>query len=151
MWRCRHGDEWCGSCYERATRGGETLGTARLRAGSVTTVSLWEYRSMKRPDSQERGGGDGLRLVPDSFGGRCCLCEYMTAGAWDDGQPRETSTLMVVAEEGLIKCCLNDRALGRSLWRSGATMDAALDALEAALVDPRADWRRRAPAPRGKR
>jgi len=66
---------------------------------------------------------------------------YLSTNRWDDGAPRETSTLMVIAELGLVKLGLNDRAEGRSLWVTGDGLDTALTALEDALDSGRADWR----------
>ena len=73
------------------------------------------------------------------------LIEYLNAAAWDDGSPRETSTLMLLIEDGWLKVCLNDRAVGRSLWQSADTLMDALDALEDHLVAGTGEWRVKKP------
>lgn len=57
------------------------------------------------------------------------------------GRSRQPSTLLFFREEGKWKVCLCDRENERVLFRSGLTLEAALDALEAALCVPGADWR----------
>lgn len=73
------------------------------------------------------------------------LAEYLSVTAWDDGSPRETSTLLVFVEEGVWKGCIHDRAAGRSAWLSGAAPVALLGRLEDALRDETVEWRRRKP------
>lgn len=76
-----------------------------------------------------------LKLCP-------AVVEYLTAAAWPDGEVRETSTLLMFAEEGGLKLCLSDRAQGRTLWRSGESIESCVKALEEALKGGQADWRR---------
>lgn len=96
-------------------------------------------------------GEDQVLLTPDDLLMQQypAMLEYLTLGVWGDGSARERSTLLVLWEEGVWKVCLNDRACGRSLWASGATCNDALEALEARLTDPAADWRKA--RPRGKK
>lgn len=68
------------------------------------------------------------------------IWEYVTARTFQ-GKPRETATLLVFREEGAWKACLCDRETERVLFRSGDSFKVLLDAVEAALVSPRADWR----------
>lgn len=70
------------------------------------------------------------------------LWEYMTAEAFEDGEARETSMLMVFCEDMRFKACLQDRAAGQSLWATGSTLEAALAAIEAHLRAGTGDWRR---------
>lgn len=80
------------------------------------------------------------------------LWEYLTSEAWDNGQPRETSTLLVFASEGRWKACLHDRALSAHLWAEGGSWDDLLACLEERLSDPKAAWREvRADQKTGKR
>ena len=60
-----------------------------------------------------------------------------------DGKRRDSSTILVFCEEGRVKVCLSDREEGLVLFRSGRTLEEAVDALEACLVDGSADWRER--------
>lgn len=73
------------------------------------------------------------------------LVEYLEEVKWDDGSKRETSTLMLLVEDGWLKACLNDRAMGCSLWVTADTVEAALDALEGHLERGDGEWRVRKP------
>jgi hypothetical protein len=73
------------------------------------------------------------------------LVEYLEETKWDDGSRRETSTLMLLIEDGWLKACLNDRANGCSLWVTGDALVAVLDALEGHLERGDGEWRVRKP------
>lgn len=88
-------------------------------------------------------GGQGGGMVASAFGeGYPALWEYLTLAAWDDGKPRQTATLTVFCEEGVVKLCLNDRDQDRSGWVSAATVETALERLDADLREDEVDWRR---------
>lgn len=70
------------------------------------------------------------------------LVEYLTRRVVD-GQQIQTATLLLFAEEGSWKVCLNDRASELVAFRAGQTVQEALDSLEAALADNSLDWRGR--------
>lgn len=72
------------------------------------------------------------------------VLEYLTAASYPDGSPRERSTLSFFVEDGVVKACLSDRDQVRTLWRSGASVEDAVMALESSLVEGTADWRRSA-------
>jgi len=67
--------------------------------------------------------------------------EYFTSVSYEDGSARQTSTLMLFAESGTVKVCLNDRDADQSLWAAGLTPEAALTSLEGMLGSGAADWR----------
>lgn len=70
------------------------------------------------------------------------IWEYLTLELYEDGKRRQRSTLMVMVEDGGVKCCLNDRDNARSLWVTAASLEAALAALEIALAgEDGAGWR----------
>lgn len=90
------------------------------------------------------GVGQVVSVLPDdpAFLARYpVIWEYMTIDSYDDGKPRQRSTLLFVVEDGAWKCCLNDRDQQRSLWLAGGSFEAVLAVLEATLDDPRAIWR----------
>lgn len=97
---------------------------------------------MKRPESsgsdKPRGGG-----CPDPRLKKTCpnVVEYMTDSAWEDGKPRDTSTLTVFLEDGMVKVALNDRACSRSLYASSDTLEGAIGALEQRLREQSPEWR----------
>lgn len=105
----------------------------------------------KASASPERGGptqpavgGGWERTYPTLF-------EYLTLYRWEDGQPRQTATLLIFFEDGAWKACLNDREHARSAWAAGGTPLGALQALEEAVCDDTVDWRRRKPQGRPSR
>jgi len=74
------------------------------------------------------------------------LWGYLSDLRYEDGSPRQTATLMLLAEQGVVKACLNDRDNDRSVWVSGRGVEEALSVLEAALLAGRAEWRGRPPS-----
>lgn len=75
------------------------------------------------------------------------VSEFLLERLTEDGKPRVTSTLMVVAEDGMFKLALTDRAqaggkFDYKLWRSGTTFYEAMNAIESCLEDGSADWRK---------
>ena len=79
-------------------------------------------------------GGDAATLFPT-------LWEYLSGDTWDDGSARATSTMLAFVEDGMVKLCVNDRALQRKAWMTGRSPEAALAALEAALAAGNIEWR----------
>jgi hypothetical protein len=73
------------------------------------------------------------------------LVAYLKDSTWDDGASRETSTLMLLVEDGFLKVCLNDRAMGRSLWVATDSIWGAIEALEGHLAAGTGDWRVKKP------
>lgn len=92
--------------------------------------------------SVKRGGGDRAAVDTD-FEKRCpYLLELLTATPKVNGRSRQTSTMTIVAEDGMWKAGLRDRQELVSLWVSGESLQAALDALETALHADVVQWRR---------
>lgn len=73
------------------------------------------------------------------------LWDYLTQTKWDDGTPRETSSLLVFAGDGRLKGMLKDRDASLTLWVAADTFERLLDLLEKACVDPDAEWRQDRP------
>lgn len=72
------------------------------------------------------------------------VTEYLSSDKYPDGAARERSVLSVFIEDGRVKACLNDRDAGRTLWRSADGVEDCVMAIECAIVDGTADWRRAA-------
>lgn len=70
---------------------------------------------------------------------------YLTDDTFEDGEARERSTMLLVAEGDLFKACMIDKNADATLWASGATFDDLFACLETRLSDPGSDWRRRKP------
>lgn len=79
------------------------------------------------------------------------LAEYMTLNHWDNGDARETATLLIFVEDGRFKACVNDREESRSGWVSADGFRSLLEAVEKGLREGTIDWRRRGGVGRGKK
>lgn len=69
------------------------------------------------------------------------LWEYLSSDRWEDGTSRETSTLLLLVDDGTLKACLNDRAVDVSCWQAGDSLLSLLDGLEASLASDTVQWR----------
>jgi hypothetical protein len=69
------------------------------------------------------------------------LYEFLTATSYDDKSERQLPTLLLFGEDGMWKCCLNDRDQSRMLWVSGASLSALFASLDAAIGGGCAEWR----------
>jgi hypothetical protein len=86
---------------------------------------------------------------PALFDGRPALREFMTLVDLGEGEVREVSPLMITIREEGVAVGIKETDEGRWLWRTGESLQDALDALEEALVDPKANWSK--PAAQGPR
>lgn len=99
---------------------------------------------MKKPDANARRVvGVSPMLVKDERYEKKCptLWAHLTSLQWDDGTPRETSSLMIFAGDGMLKAMLKDREAGLCLWVASDGLEKLLLVLEAALNDPQQEWR----------
>lgn len=69
------------------------------------------------------------------------VCEYLTTTQYGDGSPRQTSTIVLCADDGAWKAAINDRDNRRSLWVTAPSLDEAVSLLEEALNVPQPPWR----------
>lgn len=70
----------------------------------------------------------------------CMLAQVV----WDDQTPRLPATLLIFVEPtGVLKLCLNDREMNRSVFVTATTFAGALQTLEDGLQSQRLDWRTR--------
>lgn len=98
---------------------------------------------MKKPVADKKAKGGAVAPCPDDTLAKSfpMMIEYLTTTRWEDGTPRERSTVNFFIEDGTLKACCNDRDLMRSLYVSAESWDALWEALEAAMADDAADWR----------
>lgn len=95
---------------------------------------------MKKPGGAGPSGagplqlGDYLPLYPT-------LTDYLTCEAWEDGTPRVPATVMLFAQDGRWKVCINDKAMSRVAFIAGLTPESALQAAEDGLASDDLDWR----------
>lgn len=97
---------------------------------------------MKKPDSPTIRKDMSLELRDEQFIKKFpTVYEYLVTSKWDDGSERESSTLSVFVEDGMLKIALNDRDQHRSLYVSAETLQGALAALEKAVSGSMPEWR----------
>src|SRR5678816_2203499 len=105
---------WCGFCYSNVKGRGRHKGHARYRAAPTKRRS----DEMRKPVN-DRPAGDSdatLRIDTDGLLARRAptVLQWLSDDRWDDGSARQPSTLLVFAEDGCLKACLNDRDGSRS-------------------------------------
>jgi len=95
---------------------------------------------MKKPETIAKATQGGF---PDAAFAKThpTIAEYLSDDQWEDGTPRELSTLQIKTQDGLVLAVLQDHALSRGLYVVGETVTAALKALEKHASEPTADWR----------
>lgn len=99
-------------------------------------------RFVGKPITEPGVSRPASKVVSDDFSKKHpALWEYLTVDRFDDGTARETATLLLFVEDGLVKGCLNDRAGARSCWVSATSMGGLLGLLEEALQSDQAEWR----------
>jgi len=69
------------------------------------------------------------------------LCEFVSLTTWEDGQQRQTGTVLLLTDSGSWKVWLHDRELGQGLFVTGPDVDGVLLAAEEALESGKGDWR----------
>lgn len=65
---------------------------------------------------------------------------------FEDGEPREPSSLLIFAQDGLLKGMLRDKSNDRVAFVSGVSLEGVLEALEKGLTRSELDWRRDKPS-----
>lgn len=70
------------------------------------------------------------------------ILEHLTATRYPDGQVREPSALIIVADPSGWKGCLSDKDNGRTMWKTAGSVLELLMTLECALLeDDASQWR----------
>lgn len=67
---------------------------------------------------------------------------YLSDAVYEDGSSRQTSSLVVFVEDGLVKVCLSDRDQERSAFAAGSCLLDALEAINVGLETNAIQWRR---------
>ena len=131
----------CLLCYANARKRENHKGHFGYRVPSPAPKKK-EQADMRKPTQ-------GKATVPGKMSLEGCdmekqyptLFEMITEQRWDSGEERRTSTLLIFLEDGLLKACVNDRALNCSLFLAGDSLAGLLSGVEAALRDGTAVWR----------
>lgn len=99
-------------------------------------------RYMKKPTYEvKKGALCSPSIDPEMREKFPTLVEHLGDEAWEDGSTRETSTITIFLENGMVKMALNDRDGQRSLYITCSRWKDAMNALEKAAAAPSADWR----------
>jgi len=132
----------CALCLDNLSGRGNHKGHLRYVAAAKKRRELDMGKFVRKADRTKDSAARSAQATDDGIllgmGG---LAEYLTLTAWEDGKPRKTATLLLFAEDGVWKCCLNDRENGRVTFRSSETIEELLKALSDALEGDEVDWR----------
>lgn len=122
---------WCPACWAAIPY---PLNFATEMAGDLR---------MKRPTSAPGAPGGKAAPADDLAALFPLLAEHLTSTSYDDDPPtaRQTSTLLIFAQDGSYRACLRDRQEQRCLWIAAREWGELLPVLEEALGDPDAVWR----------
>jgi len=141
----------CPYCYDGRRGKGYYRGHYGYSFAAVKRRKERECMPLQKPTSPLAGSSNAQEGTSDWPTLWPTLVEYLSQTTWDDGSPRETSTMLLFREDGSWKACLNDRAMGRTGWASSSSPEGTLQALEDALRDDRMEWRRKQSQGGGKR
>lgn len=131
----------CPFCYSNVKGRSNYLGHSAYRKVSKTLVYKWE-NVMKKPDSSPVHVPGSSACVDSAWLKRFPItCSYLCDGTWDDGTPRELSTISINFSQGNPTVGLSDHALQCSLYSTAGSVQDALDALEKVLKAGIGAWR----------
>lgn len=122
--------------FSAVWKDGLTGRMALARAEELANMALQRRKSI----SDGKSLGSRVKGC-DLSKGYPTLWEFLTKTAWGKDEPRETGTLFLMLQDGLLKASLSDRDSDEVLWIAGQSLSDVLGAAEAALNDPGADWR----------
>lgn len=130
---------WCGLCYA-GLRGRETY---RGHCGLVERAPVRKVRIMSLQRRQPQSGNPAGPLEPpEDMVDFTSTWEFLTSTVWPDtGEPRQTGTILLFAEDGRLKVCLNDRDQGVLAFSVVDAGDGVWLTVEAVLDDPKTVWR----------
>lgn len=120
--------------------------TTRLWSGGY---AIWlrtvedEVEEMLQKPTNRKVAGVAAELPKDVRAAKeyPLLWDHLSQRKWDDGSPRQTSSVMLFEQDGVLKAMLRDKDAGLCLWVASKSLYGVLGALEAALSDPEAEWR----------
>lgn len=131
----------CGFCYEnyrgRANHKGHRGYRKVPRRQEVVMGDILRKRQATKTD-EVASASVGQDSVFSEMPG---LWAHISESRYPDGSPRQTSTVTVFVDAGVLKVCLNDRDNGLTAWGAGATLCDALHALEVGLQGDSLSWR----------
>lgn len=98
--------------------------------------------TVKKPEGRKVAGIAGQVAEVDEWAiAYPLLFEHMTAVKWDDGTSRQTSSLTLFQQDGVVKAILKDKEAGLCLWVASPGVGTLFPVLEAALASSETEWR----------
>ncbi len=140
-WKCPHHPNGCEDGGKFSPR------AVACRQDEVGWLALKEARNkvktpLKKPHDAAKPSDPAFAWKDADFDKNWPhLASWLGETSWDDGTARETGTLLIFVQDGQLKCCLNDRALNRSVFLTTPTLALLLDACEAGLAEDNHHWR----------
>lgn len=133
--------QWCPHCYtnvrKRTNHRGHVSFVTPPRPLKVFTES-----PMKKPDRSQSAAIAATGQADEAFQKKYPnVLAYLLDTAWDDGSPREPSSLALSLKDGQWQAALNDKALKASFYSSAPDMLSSLRLLEKALAEGVSAWR----------
>jgi len=98
--------------------------------------------ALKKPGIDETGKKRvGPKKPPQFAAAYPVLADYLFEGEWEDGTPRQTATMTIMAGPSSgFKAVLNDRAMKRSVWVLADGIEDLLATAETLLADEDTPW-----------
>jgi hypothetical protein len=119
------------------------LGTHGCDGRELRAIVDLGVSAMLEKKADRKVAGQEQACAPDPRALKECptVWAYLTQTTWSDGTRRETSSVLMFQQDGMIKAMLRDADAGLCLWVAARSFYGAFSALEAALNDPNAEWR----------
>lgn len=132
----------CPYCYENRTkRANHKHHKWYTNPPTPFVVTPWEFLNVQRPQ-QQAGAVGAEKPLPGAFlSDFPNVWAYLTDSKWDDGSKRERATILVIADGGVMKLWLGDKACKRSCWVTGESLEQAFTVLEEQLATSSCAWR----------
>jgi len=132
----------CPYCIENATgRTNHKNHHGYRKPPNPYTVTPWEITEMQKPQTTAGAIGAEKPLAGAFLSDYPTVWSYLTDSKWDDGSRRERATILIVADGGVVKLWLGDKACNRSCWTTGESLEQAFTILEEQLSTSSAAWR----------
>lgn len=131
----------CPKCYDNVRCRGNWKGHARYKAPRKKRG--WSMaRAKQKRASGPVGTPDGIPWRDATFEGKHpFLAGFLAETKWEDGTARETGTVLVFCDDGVLKCCLNDRDQKRVCFLTASTWDGLVGKVEEGLEEGTHEWR----------
>lgn len=97
---------------------------------------------MKKPDTAASFPAGSMGFPDDEFAALYpAVVDYLVSSKYDDGSPRNRSSVSLFVEDNCVKLSLNDKDTRRTLYVASQSVDEAFKVLEAALCVDNPPWR----------